>query len=192
MRARRKLVSCSHPGEKGTCHSSHNDRLSPRRAAPRRASGVPQVVAGPVFSSLQRLASFQHHWPPSGQRLIANLELESRVNHLRINELEFSNRKFSPVLTIRQGLSPRATSGSRGISLGKYTRSPNPEAPFLIGTLDISEFESTARKQATKQNSNRYKSGVFGFCPLRSAPRNSPRISIADAIRATITGSPHA
>ncbi len=48
-----------------------------------------------VPSSLQALLpSPQNPWPPVGGRLIANPELESRVNPIRITELEFSNRKF--------------------------------------------------------------------------------------------------
>ena len=185
MRARRKFVSSSHPGEKGTCPLSHSDRLSPRRAAPRRASGVPEVSAGPVSSGLRPPVS-------SFEKLIANLELELRVNPIRISELEFSNRKFSAVLTIRTGLSSRAASGRRGISPRKYTRGPNPEAQFLIGTLPISEFESTVTKHATKPNSNRYKNGIFGFCPLGGAPPNSARNIVGDVIRATVPGPPHA
>ena len=46
-----------------------------------------------VSSSLQLL-------PPRLQNLIANLELEFRINHIRINELEFSNRKFFAISSL--------------------------------------------------------------------------------------------
>jgi hypothetical protein len=49
-----------------------------------------RFASGP--SSLQALL-------PSPQNLIANLELEFRVNSIRINELKFSNRKFLAVLS---------------------------------------------------------------------------------------------
>lgn len=195
MRARRKLVSSSHPGEKGTCQLSHKDRLAPRKATSRSS----EIIGGPYSSRLRHLASsFHSPWLPSRGRLIANPRLKFGVSHRRINQLRISNRERMTILTIRPGLASRATSGSRRISLARYTRGPNPEPQFLTGTLAISEFESTARKQATKRNSNRYKTrflcpprrnGIFGSCPLRGVPRNS---GLGDASRATVTGPPHA
>ena len=51
-------------------------------------------------SSLQPLLPcLQNPWPPVGGRLIANLELESRINPIRITRLQFSNRKFLAILS---------------------------------------------------------------------------------------------
>ena len=49
-------------------------------------------ISRPPYPSFQRSASIL-------QNLIANLELEFRVSPIRINELKFSNRKFSAILT---------------------------------------------------------------------------------------------
>ena len=170
MRARRKLVSSYRPGGKGTCPLSHNDRLSLRRVASRRP-GSPA-------------ASLQFPWPL--WRLIANPRLEFGVSINRINQLEISHRErmaiFSSARQFR--ISPIAPAFPSSV------QSQASDLEFIIGTLEASEFELTVRKQATKQVSNGYQNGLFGFCP----PRNSARISMNDAIGVTapVTGLAHA
>jgi hypothetical protein len=131
MRARRKLVSSSGPGEKGTCPLSHKNRLSPRKAAIRVPGG-------------------------SLRFLIANPRLKFAVSHRRINHLRISNREQMAIFCSggRFRIPPLTAESSSNVE------PPASNLEFLIGTLDISESESTRRKQATKPNANRHKSDV--------------------------------
>ena len=123
------------------------------------------------------LSSLATHHPPVAAFLIANPRVKFRLNNTRQSRLRISNRERIAILTIRPGLSSRATSGSRGISLTKNTQGPSPATAFLIGTLPISKIESTRRKHATKGISNRYKNGISANSQARSIASVSPAAS---------------
>jgi len=88
--------------------------------------------------------------------LIANLRLGFPVNPVRINELKFSNRKFSPLLrsSSRNAIS-RVTPRPILPSL-LATRHSSLATVFLIVTPEL-EFPLTATKQTLRAFSNRYK-----------------------------------
>jgi hypothetical protein len=104
---------------------------------------------------------------------IANPELEFNLSPKRISKLRISNRKF---MTIFQSENWAASELRRLSQANCWKTSPE----FLIATFDISEIESTCRKQTSKQISNSNKNAFFAFreilrdvfstvCPFRAA-----------------------
>ncbi len=115
-----------------------------------------------VASTLQaRLPNLKHPWPPVGGRLIANLELESRVNPIRISELKFSNRKF---LAISSFLSRTA-----------YRES---QAPVLIENARL-KSELNGNECSHLQISNRERIGVSRSTALPNPARYQSRLRIS-------------
>lgn len=123
-------------------------------------------------------------WPPSGGRLIANLELEFGSSDRKHSELQIPTRKSLP-LFYPDGVTPSARSRSSRASPedGPRLRRAPRRSPvlrrsradaeplstaFLIGTLQQSENRSTHTKQTTKQISNRYKTRILRL-PRRAA-----------------------
>jgi hypothetical protein len=90
--------------------------------------------------------------------LIANLELELSLNPIRINELEFSNRKYFAIF--------RVAFQTYAVPLPASTASPSsiqrlaPSFPNLIETPRL-EFLTTPTKQWPNADSNRDKMQVF-------------------------------
>ena len=158
MGAERKLERGSRSGKKGACQWNHSRQhlgwLATTPAEHRCLSNALQF-------------------------LIANLELEFKLSPKRISNLKFSNRKF---MTIFQSENWDASEFRRHRptnSSEKTVRAPN----FLMGTIDISEIESTSGKQKTKQISNGHKTRF-----LRPPWRNVSALSSLHAA-AQIRGS---
>jgi hypothetical protein len=102
---------------------------------------------------------------PPTRLLIANLELEFHVNPIRINELKFPNRKYFAIFRVR----PRHFVAS---SLA---------TAFLIETPRL-EFPATPTKQRPMADSNRDRSGVFGFAFRRHSRIGSACNSLCDSV----------
>jgi hypothetical protein len=117
--------------------------------------------------------------------LIANLELKVNVSYIRINDLKFSNRKFSAILhCIFPSLKPPTprsvvlkASGQDARHEGSQLRphsilSPSAQVKPLIETPRL-EIRITSRKTKSIPISNRDKSGTLcsRFIPSRSARR---------------------
>jgi hypothetical protein len=114
-----------------------------------------RLVAWPATGAL--LAPSQHHF------LIANLELKFNVSYIRINDLKFSNRKFSAILhyifpslkpPTPRSLVPKA-SGQDARPEGSQLRphsipSPSAQVKLLIETPRL-EIRITSRKQNQSQ-----------------------------------------
>jgi len=99
------------------------------------------------------------------QFLIANPRLKFKLSPNRISKLKISNREY---MTIFQSQNSAAAK-LRRIPRATLPASARSVPRFLIGTFDISEFESTFRKRTTKPISNRYKNELSGFSLLRDA-----------------------
>ncbi len=136
--------------------------------------GAAQTRPFAAASSLQPLLPcLQNPWPPVGGRLIANLELEFRINHIRINELKFSNRKFLAISAFP-------------------TRSAHRESratEFLIENARLN-FGLSGNDSSHLQISNRERIGVScSAAPSQSKPPIS-NLQPARRIRDTCTDIP--
>jgi len=162
-----KLDSGSQVGKKGACQLNHSSQLSGWLAAP----------AG------------YGHLATALQFLIANLELEFDLSPKRISKLKISNRKYMTIFQFENWAASELRRLPRANCWKKSARSPQS----LIATFDISEIESTCRKQTSKQISNSNKNALFAsreilrdalsaFCLLRDAIR---------AAGSSHAGSPH-
>ena len=151
-----KLNSGSQVGKKGACQWNHSGQLSGWLAAPTEHGCLSDAL----------------------QFLIANLELEFDLSPKRISKLKFSNRKYMTIFHSEYWAASEFRRLPQANSWTKSTRSPQ----FLIATFDISEIESTCRKQTSKQISNSNKNAFFvsreisrdalsAFCLLRDATR---------------------
>jgi hypothetical protein len=144
------------------------------------ATGLPRSLRR--ASSPCPLARAAHHqppaanfpWPPSGGRLIANLELEFSSSHRKHSQLQISNRKFLPLFhpnrvmsSVRSSLATSHSPLACPQGASRQRRATEfPWTPWcLIGTLEKSKNQSTRTKQTTKQISNRYKTRIL--CPSR-------------------------
>jgi hypothetical protein len=155
-----KLGSGSQFGKKGACQWNHSGQ-------------PPDWLATPAGHG---------HLATALQFLIANLELEFSLSPKRISKLKISNRKF---MTISQSENWAASELRRlPQANSRQKRAGSPE--FLIATFDISEIESTCRKQTPKQISNSNKNAFFAsreilrdlfstFSPLRNSARATGR-----------------
>jgi hypothetical protein len=101
------------------------------------------------------------------QFLIANARLKLKLSPKRISKLKISNREQ---MTIFQSENWADFEFHR-IALANSLASGRSSSRFLIGTFDISEFESTSGKHATKPISNRYKNDLLVFPLRRDAAR---------------------
>jgi hypothetical protein len=105
------------------------------------------------------------------QFLIANLELEFNLSPKRISKLRISNRKYMTIFQSENWAASELRRLPRANSRQTSARSPQ----FLIATFDISEIESTCRKQTPKQISNSNKNGFSAFSQLRNSARATGR-----------------
>jgi hypothetical protein len=148
-----KLGSGSQFGKKGACQWNHSGQLSGWLAAP----------------------AAQRHLATAHKFLVANPELEFNLSPKRISKLEFSNRKFMTIFHSENWAASELRRLPQANSRQTSARSPQ----FLIATFDISEIESTCRKQASKQISNSNKNAFFAsreilldalsaVCPFRA------------------------
>ena len=167
-----KLDSSSQVGKKGACQLKHSGQPSGCLAAP--------TAHGHLATALQFL--------------IANLELEFNLSNKRISKLKISNRKYMTIFHSENWAAsevrrlPQANSWHKGPRSQSCRKFPWP--PWrLIATFDISEIESTCRKQTPKQISNSNKNAFFAS---REILRNA--LSAVCPFRATTlrTGSSHA
>ena len=83
--------------------------------------------------------------------LIANLELEFQLSPIRINNLKFSNRKFSAIFL------PELVADNESCPAFSSPQLPASSRQTLIVTPRL-EFLATRTKQTSNQSSNRYKS----------------------------------
>ena len=149
-------------------------RIAGRRRSAADASPVPLAAAVSLAAScldaITSAAWFQRPafsvvplepWPPwtaryggpacRGRRLIANLKLEFVANPKKPRRCKFLIANIPRFLgSIGQCEVPPVITALRS-----NFQPPASNLKFLIGTLDISEFESTRSKQSRRQNSNR-------------------------------------
>jgi len=168
----RQRDSSSQVGKKGACQLKHSGQPSGCLAAP--------TAHGHLATALQFL--------------IANLELEFNLSNKRISKLKISNRKYMTIFHSENWAAsevrrlPQANSWHKGPRSQSCRKFPWP--PWrLIATFDISEIESTCRKQTPKQISNSNKNAFFAS---REILRNA--LSAVCPFRATTlrTSSSHA
>jgi hypothetical protein len=158
-----KFDSGSQFGKKGACQWNHSGQLSGWLAAP---TGHGHLATAHKF-------------------LIANPELEFNLSPKRISKLKISNRKYMTIFHSKNWAASELRRLPQANCWKKSARSPQ----FLIATFDISEIESTCRKQASKQISNSNKNASFASREiLRDA--FSEVCYFRDATR--VTGSSHA
>jgi hypothetical protein len=156
MGAPDKFDSSTQFGKKGACQWNHSSQLAGWLATP----------AG------------HGHLATALQFLIANLELEFNLSPRRISKLKISNRKYMTIFHSENW----AASGFRPIPQANSRQTSARSPQFLIATFDISEIESTCRKQTSKQIPNSNKNVFFASreilrdalsasCLLRDATR---------------------
>ena len=155
-----KFDSGSQFGKKGACQWNHSSQLSGWLAAPAGHGHLATVL----------------------QFLIANAELEFNLSPKRISKLKISNRKY---MTIFHSENWAASELRRLPQTNCWQKSARSQQ-FLIATFNISEIESTCRKQTSKQISNSNKNALFPsreilrdvfstFSPLRNSARVTGR-----------------
>jgi hypothetical protein len=133
------------------------------RRPPAPAIPISALRISRPYPSFQRSAS-------SLQNLIANLELEFRASPIRINELKFSNRKFSAILTKVRGFIPSANAFKvMSVPLAlPHPRKPllprsadrEPQAVILIANTRL-KSELTSKDSSRLQISNRERMAIF-------------------------------
>ena len=149
-----KLDGGSQFGKKGACQWNHS-------------SQPPDWLAAPAGHG---------HLATALQFLIANLELEFDLTPKRISKLKISNRKYMTIFHSENW----AASEVRRLPQANCWKTSARSPQFLIATFDISEIESTCRKQTSKQISNSNKNAFFAsreisrhalsaVCPFRAA-----------------------
>ena len=154
MGADDKFDSGSQVGKKGACQWNHSGQLFGGLAAP---AGHGYLATAHKF-------------------LIANPELEFNLSPKRISKLKISNRKYMTIFHSENW----AASELRRLPQANCWKKSARSSQFLIVTFDISEIESTCRKQTSKQISNSNKNAFFAsrkilrnalsaFSPLRAA-----------------------
>ena len=158
-----KLGSGSQFGKKGACQWNHSGQLSGRLAAP----------------------AAQRHLATAHKFLIANPELEFNLSPKRISKLKISNRKYMTIFRSESWTASELRRLPHANSRKKSARSPE----FLIATFDISEIESTCRKQTPKQISNSNKNAFFASRDIFRDALSASCLLRAAALR---TGSSHA
>jgi len=143
MRARRKLVCRSHPGEKEKCQLSR------------------KWLSSPPPGDFRRLIT--RYSSPLTAFLIANSRLEFGITGRRVNRLQISNRKFFAIFTPGN---PAPLAFIHTLDLPMQQQVANRRPPLfegLRGTVAKSEFESSSTSQAAKRFSSSYKIAVFKF-----------------------------
>jgi hypothetical protein len=134
------------------------------RRPPSPAIPISALRISRPFPSFQRSAS-------SLQNLIANLELEFRVRPIRINELKFSNRKFSAILTKARGFIPSVNAFKvMSVPLAlSHPRKPllprsadrEPQATVVLIANTRLKFELSSKDSSRLQISNRERMAIF-------------------------------
>ena len=134
------------------------------RRPPSPAIPISALRISRPYPSFQRSAS-------SLQNLIANLELEFRVSPIRINELKFSNRKFSAILTKVRGFIPSVNAFKlMSVPLAlSHPRKPllprsadrEPQARVILIANTRLKSELSARDSSRLQISNRERMAIF-------------------------------
>jgi hypothetical protein len=102
---------------------------------------------------------------PPTHFLIANLELELNVNPIRINELEFPNRKYFAIFRV---------------GLERFSAIPLPRT-FLIETPRLKSL-ATPRKQRLSADSNRDRNGLFWLAFRPDSYFRSTNNSLCDSV----------
>jgi hypothetical protein len=129
-----------------------------------------------------RAATFP--WPPRpvrrGGRLIANLELESRLSYRKLSPLKISNRKFFAIFHL-VGHFPL-------VCPDEDHRRPRV-AQFLIANARL-EFPANHTKQSTATKSNRERIAIFHLAFRALATRHSTLATKAHGSRNTGRGTP--
>ena len=121
-------------------------------------------LASPVDASFSRdtgrwsrTATFP--WPPRpvrrGERLIANLELESRLTYRKLSPPRISNRKFFAIFYL---------AGHSSLASPDEDRHRRRVAQFLIANARL-EFPASPTKQSTATKSNRERIAIFHLAP---------------------------
>jgi len=158
-----KLDRGSQFGKKGACQWNHSGQLSGWLAAP----------------------AAQRHLATPHKFLIANPELEFNLSPKRISKLKISNRKYMTIFHSENWAASELRRLPQANSRQTSARSPQ----FLIATFDISEIESTCRKQTPKQISNSDKNAFFAS---REILRDALSASCLLRGATRVTGSSHA
>ena len=149
------------------CSPWRATQAQPGEAFPAPGSSLASLLDG--WSSLDagrwsRAATFP--WPPRpvrrGGRLIANLELESRLTYRKLSPLKISNRKFLAIfyLASHSALACPAEDHRRRVT------------EFLIANARL-EFPANHTKQSTATKSNRERIAIFHLAFRALATRHS-------------------
>jgi hypothetical protein len=134
------------------------------RRPPSPAIPISALRISRPYPSFRRSAS-------SLQNLIANLELEFRVSPIRINELKFSNRKFSAILTKVRGFIPSVNAFKvMSVPLAlSHPRKPllprsadrEPQATVILIANRRLKSELSGKDSSRLQISNRERMAIF-------------------------------
>ena len=128
-------------------------------------------------------------WPPwlvrRGGRLIANLELESRLTYRKLSPLRISNRKFFAISYLASHSPPACPDEDHRRRV----------AQFLIANARL-EFPANHTKQSTATKSNRERIAIFHLAFRALATRHSTLATKAHGSRNTgrgtrVTGCSH-
>jgi len=166
-------------------------QAEPGEVFPAPGSSLASLLDGPLPRETgRRSQAAAFPWPPRpvrrAGRLIANLELESRLSHRKLSLLKISNRKFFAIFYLASH-SPLA--------------SPDEDhhrrrvAQFLIANARL-EFPANHTKQSTATKSNRERIAIFHLAFRALATRHSTLATKAHGSRNTgrgtrVTGCSH-